>query len=232
MAIPKVIHYCWFGGNPKPDLMLKCLDSWKTHCPDYEIIEWNESNYDVEANPYTARAFSDKKWAFLSDFVRLDVVYQYGGIYLDTDVEVVRALDDLLEQSFFLGYEDEDYINTGIGFGAVKGHPVVQLMMNKYHQLNDDYVTCPVLNTEALYEVYGEAIFLENQEHVRQLGDGRLYAPEYFCPKDFKTKQLRLTQRTYTIHHYDGSWLSPWVRFKKALKSHLYALRICVTVKK
>ena len=103
--IPKKIHYCWVGGNSKPPLVKKCIQSWKKYCPDYEIIEWNESNYDISKNIYMKQAYEAKKWAFVTDYMRLDIIYEHGGIYLDTDVELIKNIDDLLSNEAFAGIE-------------------------------------------------------------------------------------------------------------------------------
>ena len=125
MKIPKVIHYCWFGGNPKPKLVQKCIHSWKKYCPDYEIIEWNESNFDISSCPlYVRQAYDVKKWAFVSDYARLKIIHTCGGIYLDTDVELIKSLDSLLEYNAFFGFEDGKYVATGLGFGAVSDNCV------------------------------------------------------------------------------------------------------------
>lgn len=130
--IPKVIHYCWFGGNPKSELIEKCIASWKQYCPDYEIIEWNEYNFDVNALAYTADAYAAKKWAFVSDYARLKVVYDHGGIYLDTDVLLHHSLDDTLQYNCWLASDDVRYVNTGMGFGAIKGHHLIGTIMDAY----------------------------------------------------------------------------------------------------
>lgn len=130
--IPKVIHYCWFGGNPKPELIQKCIASWRKYCPDYQIIEWNENNFDINSIPYTAAAYADKKWAFVSDYARLKIVFQLGGIYLDTDVLLHHCLDELLEYECWLASDDVRYINTGLGFGATPGHPLIKAVKDAY----------------------------------------------------------------------------------------------------
>lgn len=130
--IPKVIHYCWFGKSDKPELIKKCIESWKKYCPDYEIIEWNESNFDINSIPYVEQAYADKKWAFVSDYVRLYVIHKQGGIYLDTDVLLHHRMDGLLKYSCWLASDDVRYINTGLGFGAEKGNTLIQSMMNAY----------------------------------------------------------------------------------------------------
>lgn len=136
MSIPKIIHYCWFGGGPISEADRKCMESWKKYCPDYKIIEWNEQNFEISANRYAQQAYEAKKYAFVSDYVRLAVVYEYGGIYLDTDVELVRPLDELLELPGFMGFQNNNEVATGLGFGACKGNPVVQALLRDYDALD------------------------------------------------------------------------------------------------
>ena len=119
--IPKIIHYCWFGKNEKSDLAKKCIDSWKKKCPDYQIIEWNEENFDITTNEYVYEAYMNKKWAFVSDFVRIFALYNNGGIYLDTDVEILKNMDEFLCNTTFFGFETIDKVSTGI-IGAQKGN--------------------------------------------------------------------------------------------------------------
>jgi hypothetical protein len=134
--IPKVIHYCWFGHNKKPVLVEKCIASWHKFCPDYEIVEWNESNFDVNCISYVRDAYADKKWAFVSDCARLYIVYKMGGVYLDTDVLLHKSLDDLLGYNCWLASDDVRYLATGLGFGATRHHPVIGAAMMAYN----DYV--------------------------------------------------------------------------------------------
>ena len=116
--IPKKIHYCWIGGNPLPELAIKCIESWKKYCPDYEIIEWNEKNYDFRKNQFMREAYDEKKWGFVPDYARLDIIYEHGGIYLDTDVEIIKPLDSLLKEQGFAGMEQPGIVALGLGFGA------------------------------------------------------------------------------------------------------------------
>lgn len=209
--IPKVIHYCWFGGNPLPELVLKCIESWEKYCPEYEIKKWDEKCFDVNAVSYTREAHQAKKWAFVSDYARLKIIYDYGGIYLDTDVELIRPLDSLLKEHCFLGAEKDGYVATGLGFGAEKGNRAVGLMLKEYEDKAFvlpggvyNLKPCPVLNTDAIrrigYEFSEDAIW-EN-EYVK------VYPPEYFCPMDDVTKDIRITNNTYSIHHFSASWFS------------------------
>ena len=209
--IPKTIHYCWFGRNPKPKLAEKCIRSWKLYCPDYEIIEWNEDNYDISAAPlYVRQAYEAKKWAFVTDYIRLDVVYRYGGIYLDTDVELIKPLDSLLQNEAYFGLESPQYINTGLGFGAEKGAPILSGLLADYQSIpfvladgSFDQTSCPVRNTE---------VFLKhgfNQDGSEQvLADGiHIYPSEVLNPKSLVTGEVRRTEETVSIHWYEASWL-------------------------
>lgn len=232
--IPKTIHYCWFGRNPKPKLAVKCIKSWKKYCPDYEIIEWNEDNFDLSACPlYVRQAYEAKKWAFVTDYVRLKVVYEHGGIYFDTDVEVKRNLDDLLQYHGFFGFEDGIHINTGLGFGAVKGAPILSEMMVDYEYIpfvmpdgTFDTTSCPKRNTAVLLR-HG----LEQNNLLQELEKAiTIFPTEYFCPKSPITGVLSLTQNTYTIHHFDASWLpeeqklkwkSYWKEVARERRQHL-----------
>ena len=167
--IPKTIHYCWFGGNQKPEIIERCIESWRKYCPDWEIKEWNESNYDVNAHPYTKEAYEAKKWAFVSDVARLDIVCKEGGVYMDTDVELLAPLDFTVDCDAFYAFETNLYIASGLGFGAVAGHPSVKAMLKYYdgrHFLvkgKQDMSPCPAKNTEALAAIYPQ--FNKNGEH-------------------------------------------------------------------
>lgn len=203
--IPKKIHYCWFGGNEKPEKAKKCIESWRKYCPDYEIIEWNEANFDVNQNGYTRMCIEEKKYAFLSDYARLVIIEEHGGVYFDTDVEVLRSIDDLLNHEAFFGFENDEYINTGVGFGAVAHHKSVGTLKKAY----DSYlsgtkgtVTCPTLNTEAL----ASAGLVKNGKHQNVLG-AEIYPVEYFNPYDDTTGRMRKTKNTYSVHWYAKSWL-------------------------
>lgn len=203
--IPKKIHYCWFGGNEKPEKAKKCIESWRKYCPDYEIIEWNEANFDVNQNGYTRMCIEEKKYAFLSDYARLVIIEEHGGVYFDTDVEVLRSIDDLLKHEAFFGFENDEYVATGLGFGAVAHHKSVEVLKKAY----DSYlsgtkgtVTCPTLNTEAL----ASAGLVKNGKRQNVLG-AEIYPVEYFNPYDDTTGRMRKTKNTYSVHWYAKSWL-------------------------
>lgn len=207
--IPKVIHYCWFGGKPIPDKNKRWMESWQRFCPDYEIIEWNESNYDVSKNLYMKQAYEAKKWGFVPDYARLDIIYQYGGIYLDTDVEIICNLDNLLYQKAFAGFESNDYVALGLGFGAQKGMPLIEKMLKFYDNMkfiNEDgtlnLVASPVLQTQFLKErglqTNGEYQFVDGMT---------IYPEKVLSGKSVATRRIKLKEYTHTIHHYDGSWI-------------------------
>ena len=208
--IPRIIHYCWFGGNEIPEKQKKCIESWKQFCPEYEIIKWSEENYDVKKNPYVDAAYQNKKWAFVSDYARIDVVNRYGGIYLDTDVELLKPLDELLHFSGFMGFETWTMVNTGLGFGSVKKHVILEKILDAYNHLQFikasgelDLTPCPVIQTDVL-----EKIGLIRNNEVQELKDGFIILPTPFlCGMNFGTRKIEITDCTYTIHHYAGSWL-------------------------
>lgn len=206
--IPKVIHYCWFGGNSKNDVIEKCIASWRKFCPDYEIVEWNESNYDVAKHPFMKKAYESKKWAFVSDYARVDILYHNGGVYLDTDVELIAGLDSFLQYDFYAGFESESFVAFGLGFGSVEGHPVLKDILEYYDGLefpesefDISMVSCPRIQTDALKR---RGMVCNNQNQV--VGDCHIFSTEYFCPMSFKTGETAITENTASIHHFDMSW--------------------------
>lgn len=211
--IPKIIHYCWFGRNPKPKLFNKCYKSWKKYCPDYEIIEWNEDNFDLSKCPlYVRQAYDAKKWAFVTDYVRLKVVYDCGGIYLDADVEVVKNFDDLLDNDAFFGFEDNYCVATGLGFGAKKNNEVVKLMLKDYEDIHFtmtdgtlDKTPCPIRNTDSIKHLLPQQFDVDT---IVKIPNAIIYPPEYFCPLSSDCTKMNKTKNTYSIHWYTASWLS------------------------
>ena len=219
MSIPKTIHYCWFGRGPKPELAKKCIESWKKYCPDYEIIEWNEDNFDIRSMTFTEEAYRSKKYAFVTDYVRLYVMYTYGGIYMDTDVEVIKNLDDVLHYQAFSGFESVDRVPTGI-MAFEKGMPLLQELIDYYdnrHFLNHDGEMDMTTNVEIITNILSSHGLLLNGQF--QIVDGfALFPPDYFCPKDLQTLDVNITKNTYTIHHFNGSWQTP--EQKKAMEEY------------
>jgi len=208
--IPNIIHYCWFGGNPLPPLAVKCIESWKTHCPDYEIKEWNEDNFDINMARYSKEAAEVGKWAFVADVVRFYVIYNYGGIYLDIDVELLKPIDRFLDTRMFLGFESSNEINTGQGFGAEKEFYLIKKML-------DIYTDMPFINPDGSFNttpspkytskiMNAEGFVLNNTKQT--IGNIDVYPTEYFCPKDWRTNEIAITSNTHTLHHFFASWWS------------------------
>jgi mannosyltransferase OCH1-like enzyme len=199
MTIPKKIHYCWFGGKDLPELAKACIRSWQEHLPDYEIVRWDESN--CPNNKFVDHHLNDKNWAFVPDFVRLHALYNHGGIYLDTDIEVIKSFDDLLEQNAFLGYEAKDRINNAV-VGSRKGNLFFKDCMDyimQRHLENEPYEISPVVTTTVA----------RNGSY-----DLTIYDEEYFYPynpfdsnRKIQTLMLQMiTSSTYAIHHWAKSW--------------------------
>ena len=207
MSIPKIIHYCWFGGGTISPENRKCMESWKKYCPDYKIIEWNEQNFEISQNRYAQQAYEAKRYAFVSDYARLAVLYEYGGVYLDTDVELVRPLDELLELPGFMGFQNNNEVATGLGLGACKGNPVVQALLQDYDALDfikpdgsADLTPCPERNTKVL-----QTLGVRKDGTRQSIAEMEIFPAEYFCPMDIYTRKLRVTPNTYSIHRFAES---------------------------
>ena len=213
--IPKIIHYCWFGKKDLPPEAKRCIASWKKMCPDYDIIRWDENNFDVNQNPFIKAAYEAKKWAFVSDYARLKVVYDNGGIYLDTDVELRKNLDSLREHGCYIGIQQNEFLcNTGLGFGATKSNPVVLKMLESYDDLTFSEshtleLSCPLLNN-AVIRSYG----LVSNTEITDLPEVTVYPPQYFDP--YGGENL-LCNETYSVHHYAASWTSEKNQFNRKI---------------
>lgn len=207
--IPKIIHYCWFGYGEKSKLIKKCIKSWSKICPDYEIKEWNEENFDISMAPkYVQDAYKEKRWAFVADYARLWIIYNYGGVYLDTDVELIRNIDDVLKDDAFFAFANSTKINTGLGFGAIKGFEFVKTLMDDYDKidfyLEDGTVntlTCVAINTPCFLN-YGFKL----NNTLQKINGCTLYPTDYFCPKAYNTYKPEITENTFSIHWYNLSW--------------------------
>lgn len=207
--IPKKIHYCWFGGNEMPKSAKKCIKSWKKYFPDFEIIEWNESNFNIDYNSYTREAYDNKKYAFLTDVARLLIIYEHGGIYFDVDVEVIETFNDILNNKAFFGLEKKNQVATGLGFGAEKSNWIVKLLLDDYNDKHLkkengelDLTPCTVLNTN----VFKNAGFILNNE-IEIIKDVCVYPADYFNPLENSTGKLYITPNTKSIHWYLKSWV-------------------------
>ncbi|MBQ0073390.1 MAG: glycosyl transferase [Prevotella sp.] len=240
--IPKIIHFCWFGGNPLPPLALECIASWRKFLPDYEIWMWRDDpsqpslkgqesiadkvmEFDVNSIPYTAEAYRQKKYAYVSDYARFEIIHKYGGVYFDTDVEVIKPLDDIIVKGCFMGFEqDPDGDNTpgkyaprycfdvalGLGFGMTQNHPFMAEMVEHYKNLTFEpiptgdiswYKTIVAHTTEKLC-----ARGLKNVTGIQKIGDIYVYPSEYFAPINAISRRLHITKNTRTIHRYMASW--------------------------
>lgn len=228
--IPKIIHYCWFGGKPLPKIAEKCIASWKKYLPGYEIKRWDESNFDVNAIPYTREAYAACKFAFVSDYARFWILYHYGGVYFDTDVEAINNMDDIISAGNFMGVEQQNderiTVAPGLGIGVIRENPLFGQMIEVYslaHFLNDDGTPClkniVEITTEQLQK-YG----LRNISEIQECCGFTIYPKDYFCPIDYDTRELKITENTRTIHHYAESWVPRSTRFKNAL-SRLFGKR-------
>ncbi|MBQ8227931.1 MAG: glycosyl transferase [Clostridia bacterium] len=220
--IPKTIHYCWFGRGEKPKLAQKCIESWKRFCPDYEIIEWNEDNFDINKNEYTKMCYNEKRFAFLSDYVRLLVVNEHGGIYFDTDVELLKNPDELLENEAYFGFETDEYINTGVGFGSVAHGEAVEKMVAEYDFLLDGKngtVGCPILNTKALV-----SLGLCQNGKRQTVAGAEIYPADYFNPYESTTGRLNKTDSTVSVHWYSGMWMSKSQQLRSKITKPLHRI--------
>lgn len=210
MSIPKIIHYCWFGKGKMPKLAEKCMESWKKYCPDYKIVCWNEENFDINQNQYAKQAYEAGKWAFVSDYVRLKVLYDEGGIYLDTDVELIKPLDKLIEQNGYMGFGDNGIVSTGLGFACEKGNQLIGSILKDYDNISFlladgtyDLTPCPERNTKVLIKL---GMDINNKD---QLFMGMHMLPEdYLCPIKYYSGRKIITENTHSIHHFYASWTS------------------------
>ncbi len=213
--IPKIIHYCWFGNNPLPDSMQKCIDSWRRFFPGYEIKKWNENNFDVNIMAYSQEAYKAKKYAFVSDVARFWILYNEGGIYFDTDVEIVAPFEDIIANGAFMGVESIckpgrlPNVNPGLGLGSEKGNPVLLSIYEYYRSLNflsKEGVVIPgtvvTHTTHILFKQYG----LKSSNEIQVLDGVTIYPMDYFCPLDDLTGVLKITNNTHSIHWFAKTW--------------------------
>lgn len=225
--IPKTIHYCWFGGKPLPKSVKDNIKTWKKQCPNYKIIQWDESNYDVKKIAYILQAYERERYAFVSDFARLDIINEYGGIYLDTDVELIKPLDDLLQYESFFGLEEVGRVNTGLGFGAEKNSEIVGRMKEQYD--GQSFVINGTENLKTCID-YSAPVFkdlgINSRDETQYLNHSRIavFATDVFCPQSLETGKTTITDETISIHHYDSSW-KKHPRMSKYLTKYKVRLR-------
>ena len=205
--IPKIIHYCWFGKNEMPEKDKKNIENWKQICPDYEIVFWNEDNYDVTKVPYMKEAYEAGKLGFVPDYVRTEIIYKYGGFYFDTDVELLKPLDDLLDNQCIVGFEHINSVNNGQGFAAEPNNDILRELLefyNSIHFINPEgtlnMVSSPVYLTKLLVK---HGLVLNNKEQMVQ--NIHVFPTDFFCPKNYITGEITVTDNTYSIHHFNLS---------------------------
>lgn len=217
--IPKVIHYCWFGRAQMPELALKCIESWKKFLPEYEIKEWNEDNFDVNMISYTAEAYHAKKYAFVSDYARFWILYNYGGLYFDTDVEIIKPMDDIIAKGSFMGMEKTDgsttmfnnqvLVNPGLGMGAYKAHPFYRDVLDIYKKKH--FIAWTGVFTGTVVTLTTNLILRRTnieKEQINEFEGIYIYPDEYFDPKNYYTGKTTITSNTRTIHKYSATWVS------------------------
>lgn len=218
--IPKKIHYCWFGKKPLPKDVKKCIRSWQKMCPDYEIIQWNEDNFDINCCSFVKDAYKDKAWAFVSDYARLKIIYDNGGIYLDTDVELIKNTDFLLQNKcYFAVQQDGELVATGLGFGSEKGTSILKEMLDYYEKISfnneeREKIACPIINTMILKK-YGFS-FSENIIRLPSI-DVVIYPPKFFDPIAPGNTKYLFCDETISIHHYNASWTKSKNRMKRRI---------------
>ena len=222
--IPKKIHYMWLGGNPMPEKIKQCVNSWKRYCPDYEIIKWDESNYDVHKNIFVSQAYDNKRYGFVPDYARIELLYEYGGIYMDTDVELQKNIDELLYQEAFCSVEKWQVLNFGGCSGAVKGHKALEPFIENWKKrvlirpdgtINN--ISSGLIDTAIAINA-GYAINGKNQTIMGM----NIYTYDYFHPYDYMSGKLEKTDDTFSVHHFHGGWLDDKARDDcvKAIESY------------
>lgn len=234
--IPKIIHYCWFGRGELPELAIKCIESWKKFCPEYEIIQWNEDNYCIEEKcDYVREAYAQKKWAFITDYARFDILLQFGGIYFDTDVELIKPIDDILQKGSFMGLESKAIIvenkiksleaASGLGIAAEPNNKIYQEIVKGYEGRHFDKNKGG--NDNMTVVAYVSNVLMKHSPTVLdtgiiRVGDISVYPPDYFCPLNYQTGELCITENTRSIHHYMASWFTEkekkWLYFEQKIK--------------
>ena len=217
--IPKFIHYIWLGGQPLTELAERCISSWQKYCPDYEIIRWDESNFDININKYCQEAYQLKKWAFSSDYIRLWVLVNMGGFYLDTDVEIIRSLDnELVDRKCLFGFESHDRISTAF-MACEPNYPLMKEMLESY---SDDSFICENGSLNQTTNVKRITSILASKGvqltgRMQEMDGALICPPDYFSPKVWYTGMLSLSDNNYDIHHFDGSWASGTTKVKNLL---------------
>ncbi len=213
--IPKIIHYCWFGEREKPENVVRMIEGWKKKLPDYTFMEWNDTNFNVNELRYTQSAYNQKKYAFVSDVARLKALSLYGGIYMDTDVEVIRSFDDILDHRCILGMEERNFIATSF-IAAEPDFPLINDFIGSYSKLEFDSKSAET-NVQKLTKIMVSKGFVQKNE-MQQIGDITVFPREYFSPYDYINCIDMRTENTYCVHHFSVTWMPRSIKIKKALK--------------
>lgn len=229
-SIAKKIHYCWFGGNPLGEKELACIESWRKYLPDYEIIRWDESNFNVRCCEYVSEAYDAKKWAFVSDYARFKILYEYGGLYFDTDVEVIRPLNDIIKRGPFMGFEtdfgsvtDSGTVAAGLGLLATPGLEIYKVILDSYQNAHFLKTDGGYDQTSVVYRVTNilREFGLKDKCGIQEIAGITIYPSEYFNPKSFVTGKITITNNTRCIHHFSMSWFTPEEKFQHAVNGWL-----------
>lgn len=223
--IPSVIHYCWFSGNPMPENLLSCIESWKEKCPDYELVRWDESNYDLSKYKYTKEAFDKEQWAFIPDLVRLDILYEYGGFYFDTDVRILRNLNELRYQEAFCGREEWGHVNFGGGSGCRKHFGLIKEILD-FRKDEPFLKSNGRMNTEAsgYYETTPLIQKGLHMENITETVSGMtVYSSEYFSPYNYGSGTEKITSNTFSIHYFNGGWIGEKGKLYRSQTRQKYA---------
>lgn len=216
--IPKIIHYIWFGGKPLPKIAEKCIESWKKFCPDYEIKRWDESNIDINKYQFTKDAYEAKKFAFVSDVFRTEILYNEGGIYFDIDVEIIKSIEDVLNMECITGFETSNLLNPGLFIASVKNNKDLKEILDIYKTLKFDINKLTELTVCEIYTKYFENKGLVRENKTQQIENTKFYSSEYFSPIDVVTNKKKITKNTYSIHWYNASWYTPKQKLKNKFK--------------
>ena len=222
----KTIHYCWFGNNPLPDNAIKYIESWRRYCPDYEIKEWNENNFNMKCCSYVEDAYNAKKWAFVSDYARFWILYNYGGIYFDTDVEMIDSIDDILNCGPFMGIESghEALVAPGLGIGAEKGNKIIKEIID-YYDSQSFYDKNGAINKTTVVTRVSEILKKNGYKatgELERVGNFTIYPADYFCPINYHNGKTTITSNTRTIHHYAETWHNPAEKIIDSIRRNLY----------
>lgn len=240
MEVNKIIHYCWFGPKPLSKLAKKCIESWKKYLPDYEIKLWNEDNFDFNVNVFVKEAYENKKWAFVADYARLKAIYDFGGIYLDTDMEIIKNIDEVLKNDLVLGIEDSKLVNGAIIYSKYKENNFIKQLLNVYDDFktfktDDIYtITIPANITKEVTKLgYNKQL----EDDIQSLNNGEItiYPQEYFYPLSYDHNHNKFTDNTYMIHHYDATWASKQEKIKmffirRNMKFMIKVVDLCLAI--